>query len=74
MLCTNYYIIRNYVKIIFIVKTMFMPESYLQIITKSYMKIVLNFTYSFLIGRTMSRKEMSYIGIALESNFISMLL
>ena len=64
MLCTNYYIIRNYVKIIFIVKTTFMPESYLQIITKSYMKIVLNFTYSFLIGRTMSRKEMSYIGIA----------
>ena len=53
-----------------------MPESYLQIITKSYMKIVLNFAYSFLIGRTMSRKEMSYIGIAwnyVESNFILML-
>ena len=61
MLYTNYYIIRNYVKIIFIVKTMFMPESYLQIIKKSYMKIVLNFTYSFLIGRTMSRKEMSLV-------------
>ena len=60
MLYTNYYIIRNYVKIIFIVKTMFMPESYLQIIKKSYMKIVLNFTYSFLIGRTLSRKKMSY--------------
>lgn len=68
MSCTKYYVVRSYVKIILIVrnnvKIIVIIRSDLQIITRNYVKIILNFTYSqnqykdiFLIAKSYAKKR-----------------